>query len=269
MYKKVKSECFAVSLIKENNSYGFYDLYSGIFVTVSEEERNDIIHEITPDFLQKYNVEHIVPSSVYNQKWEIYSDLHNIVPSVKIINDYRGNIPIVTIPKDGKDIVTICQKNKKYETIYQGEDPSCVQISIGVPEGTKILKNSLHEPETYKVKGCVNECYFEPADTKFRGMIARSILYFNSRYRSFLSEQNKLKYLSLKILSIMRNWNEKYPPTPYEISRNLEIYKKKGTINEFFVEALKNLNLSKSKKDLVEFSPKKIILSLPIDFFKK
>lgn len=271
-YRKLKSDVFNVSIIKTDMGYGFYDLYSGNFIKITDQENADIKdNSLSEEFLIKYNVEHIIPSSAYGKKWEIFSDLHNLIPSIKILNDYRSNMPILTLPKNAKKSYTICSENDKYSTYEKilVDDPKCIHVSIGIREGSKNLKNPLHEPNSYNVDGCINECYFEPADTKFKGMIARAVLYFNSKYRKFVtSESLKQKYLSLKILSIMRDWNSLYPPTQYEISRNFEIYKQTKTINSFFIDALKNLNLSETKNNLLEFSPQKIIFKLPFDFFK-
>jgi endonuclease I len=255
---------FEASVFKtEDERLGFYDVYLGRFVGVSKKKLDSISKGGGyGDFKELYNVEHIIPTTIYGDKEEIMFDLHNTVPSIKVINDIRSTLPIGIIPAGKKVTRTISMKDGLVSDEVGGDGAIAAKISIGRAIGKHNRKSRLFKGESYEFTGCLTDCHFEPADTPFRGLIARSILYFHSKYLSSIKTlKNRVIYLT-SVLSLMREWDTQYGPTPYEINRNLQIYKRTGTINPFFQDAMKRERMPKAMRYLLDYSTEPIRMAI-------
>jgi hypothetical protein len=138
------SAVFKVSLTEEMNTIGFVDVYSNRFVELTKTEVENIMHNtVSDEFKKLYNVEHIVPGYIYNKDDRIFRDLHNSIPSIKILNDFRSNLPINIIPKKENVEYSICERNGKFDA-EKGYVPNCSLISQGVKEGAFAFRNKLY-----------------------------------------------------------------------------------------------------------------------------
>jgi Endonuclease I len=262
-YHEFYSSVFEISLI--NN--GFFDVYSGKFVKIEKDDLENIEHNIVSSaFKALYNVEHIIPGSIYNKRLDIFYDLHNTVPSIKILNDFRSNLPINSIPADKTIEYSICEEGGRFDMeSYEGKRGKCAFISSGIKEGTFTFYNKLYakDPKPYKTFGCAFGCYFQPVKSPYLGLIARAILYFHGKYLETVKSKEMVeKYMSDEILETMKRWDVENNPTEYEINRNYEIFKRQGTSNPFFRAAMNRMQRKISMKNLLKYAPEKVFFDV-------
>lgn len=262
-YHEFYSSVFESSLIND----GFFDVYSGNFVKIEKDDLENIKHNIVSDEFKKlYNVEHIIPGSIYNKRLDIFYDLHNTVPSIKILNDFRSNLPISAISSDKKIEYSICEEDGKFDMgSYKKEKGTCAFISSGIKEGAFTFYNKLYakDPKPYKTFGCAFGCYFQPVQSPYLGLIARAVLYFHQKYLDNVKSKEMVKkYMSDEILEAMKRWDVENNPTEYEINRNYEIFKKQGTSNPFFRAAMNRMQRKASMKNLLKYAPEKVFFDV-------
>ncbi len=260
------SAVFKVSLQTiEDGTTGFVDVYSNKFIQLSETEVENIRQNtVSESFKKLYNVEHIIPGYIYNKEDRIFRDLHNSIPSIKILNDYRSNLPINIIPKAENIEYSICERDGKFD-VEKGYVPNCSLISQGVKEGAFAFRNKLYanDPNQYRVTGCISKCYFQPMESQYLGLIARAILYFYDKYSDFVKSDKLVeKYMSPEILEIMHNWDLTYEPTEYEINRNFQIFKLQGTSNPFFRTAITRVFRKQAMKNLLTYAPDQVFFQV-------
>lgn len=162
-----------------------------------------------------YNREHLVPQS-YFDNYSLYpmrNDAHHVVPSDKVVNAQRGNLPF------GK-----------------------VETSTYTSQNGSKKGNNLNSGYSAGYLLTV----FEPLDD-FKGDVARSLLYFATRYEDNMDEfyttaTNEFKAMcdgttnkvfSDTFLNILLNWNLSDPVSAKEISFNNKIYVYQGNRNPF------------------------------------
>ena len=142
---------------------------------------------------ERYNREHLIPQSVFSAATPMYSDAHFVLPADKHVNGQRGDLPF-------------------------GKVNTANWTSIN---GTKRGTN-LNSGYSAGYSGVV----FEPID-EFKGDIARSILYFATRYEDLVAGYSYVMFngtsdqvFAQPFLNILLTWNELDPVSPREIARN-------------------------------------------------
>ena len=144
-----------------------------------------------------YNREHIVPQSVFNSNYPMYSDAHFVLPSDGYVNGKRSNYPF------GK-----------------------VNAASWTSTNGSKLGSNLNSGYSAGYIGTV----FEPID-EFKGDVARAILYFATRYQDVVSgfsfdmfDGSSTKVFTETFKSILLTWNTLDPVSAYEIAKNNQIY---------------------------------------------
>ncbi len=168
-----------------------------------------------------YNREHIVPQNTFYSYYPMYSDLHFVIPTDGYINQRRGNYPY-------------------------GIAGSTVHYTFS---NTSQIANDLTPGYAYTGR------VYEPID-EFKGDIARSILYFVTRYEaklpSFRYEQyansntNQIpandrspldgtaeRALDAAYINMLKQWNTLDPVSQKEIDRNNTVFAIQKNRNPF------------------------------------
>ncbi len=155
---------------------------------------------------ERYNREHLIPQSVFAAATPMYSDAHFVLPADKHVNGQRGDLPF------GKVNVA----------------------NYTATNGTKRGSN-LNSGYSSGYTGVV----FEPID-EFKGDIARSLLYFATRYENvvmgfsypmFNNTSNQVFTETFK--NILLTWNILDPVSQREIDRNNAIYARQNNRNPY------------------------------------
>lgn len=152
------------------------------------------------------NKEHVVPQSWWGggNKYPIYSDMFNVLPSDSKANSSKSNYPLGKITGD-----------KKYDN---------GRIKIGKSSNSG---------------GC--GYVFEPYD-EFKGDFARIYLYDATCYQNinwdntaYAFPTGKETYPTLEawIIPILLEWNKLDPPSEWEITRNNRVYQVQNNRNPF------------------------------------
>ncbi|NDB87160.1 MAG: hypothetical protein EB127_31430, partial [Alphaproteobacteria bacterium] len=68
------------------------------------------------------------------------------------------------------------------------------------------------------------------------GLIARTVLYFHTKYANheYVNKNRYSEYMPLDRIKLMQFWNDMYQPTLYEMRRHANIVKKTGVSNIYF-----------------------------------
>ncbi|HMK07246.1 MAG TPA: endonuclease [Flavobacterium sp.] len=155
---------------------------------------------------QRYNREHLMPQSVFASATPMYSDAHFIYPTDKHVNGQRGDLPFGKV-------------NAANWTSTNGSKRG-TNLNAGYSAG---------------YAGVV----FEPID-EFKGDVARSLLYFATRYENVVSGYSYVmlngtanQVFSAPFLNILLTWNAIDPVSAKEIARNNAIYTRQGNRNPF------------------------------------
>lgn len=157
-----------------------------------------------------YNREHLYPQGFFNSQDLYRNDAHHVVPSDILVNSKRNNFPF------GK---------------------------VGTAEFTSTNGSKLGNSITPGYSLTV----FEPID-EFKGDIARSLLYFATRYEDnwndnswdgFEDERdprggpNKGQWYETWFINLLLEWHAQDPVSPRELDRNNEIYTHQNNRNPF------------------------------------
>lgn len=142
---------------------------------------------------ERYNREHLIPQSVFSAATPMYSDAHFVLPSDKHVNGQRGDLPFGKV-----NVANWTSTN-------------------GSKRGT-----NLNSGYSAGYSGVV----FEPID-EFKGDIARSLLYFATRYEDLVASYSYVMFngtsdqvFAQPFLNILLTWNTLDPVSPREIARN-------------------------------------------------
>ncbi len=142
---------------------------------------------------ERYNREHLVPQSVFSAATPMYSDAHFVLPADKHVNGQRGDLPFGKV-------------NTANWTSTNGSKRG-TNLNSGYSAG---------------YSGVV----FEPID-EFKGDIARSILYFATRYEDLVAGYSYVMFngtsdqvFAQPFLNILLTWNILDPVSSREIARN-------------------------------------------------
>lgn len=150
-----------------------------------------------------YNREHIVPQSVFSKKSPMRNDAHFVLPTDGEVNNRRGTLPF-------------------------GEVSNAIYTS---KNGSKIGTNT-----TLGYAGQV----FEPID-EFKGDIARTILYFATRYENQIPsfsiteilDGTSTQSITKWQLDVLLKWHNQDPVSQRERDRNEAIYKRQNNRNPY------------------------------------
>jgi endonuclease I len=142
---------------------------------------------------ERYNREHLIPQAVFSAATPMYSDAHFVIPADKHVNGIRGDFPF----------------GKVNSANWTGTN--------GTKRGT-----NLNSGYSAGYTGVV----FEPID-EFKGDIARSLLYFATRYEDLVAGYSYVMFngtsdqvFAQPFLNILLTWNALDPVSPREIARN-------------------------------------------------
>ena len=203
-----------------------WEIYSGIsnFTPKTDQDKGD---EIETEGL-KYNREHAMPKSWFNEAssqtatstdvYPMYTDLHHLFPTDRIVNTMRSNYPYGEVGKVTKESEGGFSKFGR-----------CVD-SLG-----------------YKVSG-LNGRVFEPND-QYKGDLARVYFYMATCYESYKNEKgvtrspkdwksdmlasNVYPFFTDWALKMLLRWAANDPISEKEIKRNEAIYGIQGNRNPF------------------------------------
>ena len=160
---------------------------------------------------ERYNREHLIPQSVFNQATPMYSDAFFVVPSDKKVNAQRGDLPF------GK---------------------------VGSANWTSLNGSKRGNNLNSSYSAGYSDIVFEPID-EFKGDIARNLLYFATRYEDVVAGFNYVMFnntsnqvFAQPFLNILLTWNQQDPVSNREIARNNAIYARQGNRNPY----IDNLN---------------------------
>jgi endonuclease I len=205
---------YLTSDIKSNGRV--WDMYSNcdfIFGTVANGGQQDNGSNPSGE-CQLFNREHTIPQSYFgNSVLPMFSDAHFVIPSDKIVNETRGDLPY---GKVGTATYTSGNGSKKGNNLNSG-------YSAGY-----------------------SSTVFEPID-QYKGDIARVMFYFVTRYESQLSsfftassstskvmfDGSTGKSFSDTFLNIFLTWHIQDPVSQKEIDRNNAIYIRQNNRNPF------------------------------------
>lgn len=144
-----------------------------------------------------YNREHVMPQSVWGSAYPMYSDAHFVLPTDGYVNNKRDNYPYGRV-----NTATYTSDN-----------------------GSK-LGGNLNSGYSAGYTGVV----FEPID-EFKGDIARSLLYFATRYETLVTGWSYAMFNGTTtqvytdaFKNILLTWNDLDPVSPYEIAKNNRVY---------------------------------------------
>ncbi len=165
-----------------------------------------------------YNREHIIPQNVFSSNYPMYSDAHFVLPSDNRVNAWRDVYPFGLV-----NTASIQCSNST------NDNTPCYTRN-----GSRLGPNTNNGYAT-GYTGVV----FEPIDA-FKGDVARSILYFVTRYQDQIPSWSYPMFngssdqsLNDTFLKIMIKWHQIDPPSQYEIDKNNAIYIHQGNRNPY------------------------------------
>jgi len=153
-----------------------------------------------------YNREHLMPQSVFNSAYPMYSDAHSVVPSDGSVNGARGNFPFGVVATANYTSTNGSKRGNNLDSGYSAGYSSTV---------------------------------FEPIN-EFKGDVARAMLYFVTRYENqvtswtydmFNGTSNQV--YTDTFIKILLTWHLQDPVSPYEIAKNNAVYIFQGNRNPF------------------------------------
>jgi endonuclease I len=246
-------DTFMVSIYRaRDNKLYFDDIYLGIPIEITEDQYNSLStggKNAILEFATMYNEEHVIPASIYDRKEPIVNDLHNVLPVITFLNEQRSNLDIRQLKPNENPTDTYCYDYTNNKIVrVEGQEiidkPGCVNMDVSQADRTYYNKrNELYDKE-YTTFSCLfGNCTFQPANTEYLGLIARTVLYFHSKYANHEHVNKKLyqDYMPADRIGLMHYWNNIYPPTYYEFQRHAHIVKKTGVSNKYFEEKMEQM----------------------------
>lgn len=159
------------------------------------------IYKVSKTKHENFNIEHIVPQSLYGKDITIKKDMHNLVLYPKNMNRHRSNYKYVDDPK-----------------IY---DDSILLNEIG---------NKINYMRPYKSNYSIknNKLRIFHPKQKYKGEIARACMYF---IRVYNWEEIIFKYVIDPYTILL--WHHQYPVSKFEKKKNKIILKYQKNENEY------------------------------------
>ncbi len=143
---------------------------------------------------KEFNLEHIVPQSVFNKSSTIRCDMHNMILYPSKLNLHRSNYKFTSNPNIFPNSKILSEEGFPLEYI----SPINSENSIKTSKQRK----------------------FHPAD-KYKGTIARSIMYFVSAYPKY---ERKIFEDIISPYTLL-TWHHQFPVEEFEIVKNVIIQK--------------------------------------------
>tara|TARA_B100000886_G_scaffold305233_1_gene236872 strand:+ start:682 stop:1350 length:669 start_codon:yes stop_codon:yes gene_type:complete len=165
-----------------------------------------IIKDIYNTGDKKYNLEHIVPQSIFKGNKNLKSDMHNIILYPEKMNLHRSNYEYISDFKLYPNSKLIDCNGEVVDYIEPIEDNNvCIKTS--------------------------SKRYFLP-QKKYRGLISRSCMYVLTTYPKYKDDilNNVINPYTLL------TWHHQYPVTDFEIYKNNKIYEYQKNKNEFICD---------------------------------
>ena len=153
-----------------------------------------------------HSLEHVVPQSLYKNESILKRDLHNIILYPNKINLHRSNYKYISDLK-------IYPESKILDNI--GNEIKYIE---------PILDNDIY----IKTNG---QKSFYPA-CKYRGLIARSSMYFANVYPEYQEQIFKNVIDPYTLLM----WHHEYPISKFELNKNKFTYELQGNQNFYIIE---------------------------------
>lgn len=192
----------------------FYDFIEGMILKPSNYVKYKSIRSLYFDFYNEfiniekkdYSLEHVVPQSLYKNESILKRDLHNIILYPNKINLHRSNYKYISDLK-------IYPNSKILDSVGN-------EIKYTEP----ILDNDIY----IKTNGMKS---FYPAH-KYRGLIARSSMYFASVYPEY---QDSIFRNIIDPYTILM-WHHEYTISKFEMKKNQFINEYQGNENLYISE---------------------------------
>ena len=165
-----------------------------------------IIKDIYNTGDKRYNLEHIVPQSIFKGNKSLKSDMHNIILYPEKMNLHRSNYEYISDFKLYPNSKLIDCNGEVVDYIEPIEDNNvCIKTS--------------------------SKRYFLP-QKKYRGLISRSCMYVLTTYPKYKDDilNNVINPYTLL------TWHHQYPVTDFEIYKNNKIYEYQKNKNEFICD---------------------------------
>ncbi len=151
-----------------------------------------------------YNREHLIPQSSFNSAFPMQSDIHSVVPTDCRVNNYRGSFPFGNVANTNLTSLNGSKRGSSAMTGYSGT-------------------------------------VFEPID-EFKGDIARSLLYFATRYENTVDGYTSFDMFNGTedevffpwAITVLLDWHYNVDPVDQrERDRNNAAYSFQGNANPF------------------------------------
>ncbi len=187
-----------------------------------------------------FNVEHVVPRSFYKiQPDLIENDLHNMVVTLHLANTIRGNyiydnVYRPSIILSGRNIWFANNHMKKMVDQTSFFYPKNMTI-VSSPPNINATRIENADADVKSLRCEYGKCKIQPMN---RGMVARIIFYFLIMHYPRIDADGQ-KYFRKnflddgRLLNIYMTWDETYPISSLEHTRNKLIYKIQGNTNPF------------------------------------
>lgn len=159
------------------------------------------IYEIEPNIWKDYNIEHIVPQSLYQKDSTVKKDMHNLILYPKSLNSHRSNYKYVSDPKIYDESVILNQYGNKVNFLKP------------------IQKNNSIKNTRMRI--------FHP-DEQYKGQIARACMYFIRVYN-----WNDIIFRHVIDPYTILLWHHQYPVSNFEKKKNKIILSYQGNENKY------------------------------------
>lgn len=159
------------------------------------------IYKIEPNKSKDYNIEHIVPQSLYQKDPTVKKDMHNLILYPRSLNSHRSNYKYVSDPKIYDESVILNQHG--------------IKINFLKP----IQKNNSIKNTRMRI--------FHP-DEQYKGQIARACMYFIEVY----NWSNTIFRHVIDPYTILL-WHHQYPVSNFELRKNRIIFEYQGNENKY------------------------------------
>lgn len=159
------------------------------------------IYQIEPTIWKDYNIEHIVPQSVYQKDPIVKKDMHNLILYPKCLNSHRSNYKYVSDPKIYDESIILNKKGDKVNFIKP------------LQKNNSIKNNKMR--------------IFHPNE-QYKGQIARACMYFIHVYNwSDIIFRHVIDPYTILL------WHHQYPVSDFENKKNKIILSYQGNENKY------------------------------------
>ena len=180
--------------------YSAYNKIRPVFFNIYKD-KEDIFS--LKQFNREYSLEHVIPRSLFKYETLIKKDMHNIILYPNKVNTHRSNYKYISDFKIYGNSMLLDEFGNR------------IDYKSPITEDTIMIKTN-------------NRKLFYPCK-KYRGLIARSAMYFLITYPKYQSEILENVIDPYTILT----WHHQNPVNKFEISKNKIIKEIQGNDNVF------------------------------------